>query len=322
MRALGEFAPDFEQMLRAHSPRDEFWSTRFGGIDAKDALTDANIPILLTTGYNDFYVGGVFKMWERMSERTKMKSAMLVSPYNHGDSYDKENGIFFPGGQRAQAFGADYPITWLDHVRKGTPIPYDKGVITYYRAFENRWQTDFFKTETKELRIALGSDASTFVYDPLCPPSFRGEGLIAEDMQGRSNVISVCTPAFEEDTFVKGQMKVMLTVESSVEDTSFYVRISIKKPEHTYVLRHDITSLCYQLGDYSKNSITVLNFCFDEYAFLIKKGECLQLDISSTDNNTYVSHTNKKGAYYLQSETDVAENKVHLDKSFLILPIE
>ena len=322
MRALGEFAPDFEQMLRAHSPRDEFWSTRFGGIDAKDALTDANIPILLTTGYNDFYVGGVFKMWERMSERTKMKSAMLVSPYNHGDSYDKENGIFFPDGQRAQAFGADYPITWLDHVRKGTPIPYDKGVITYYRAFENRWQSDFFKTETKELRIALGSDASTFVYDPLCPPSFRGEGLIAEDMQGRSNVISVCTPAFEEDTFVKGQMKVMLTVESSVEDTSFYVRISIKKPEHTYVLRHDITSLCYQLGDYSKNSITVLNFCFDEYAFLIKKGECLQLDISSTDNNTYVSHTNKKGEYYLQSETDVAENKVHLDKSFLILPIE
>jgi predicted acyl esterase len=141
-------------------------------------------------------------------------------------------------------------------------------------------------------------------------------------MQERSNVISVCTPAFEEDTFVKGQMKVMLTVESSVEDTSFYVRISIKKPEHTYVLRHDITSLCYQLGDYSKNSITVLNFCFDEYAFLIKKGERLQLDISSTDNNTYVSHTNKKGEYYLQSETDVAENKVHLDKSFLILPIE
>ena len=117
-------------------------------------------------------------------------------------------------------------------------------------------------------------------------------------------------------------MKVVLAVESNVPDTSFYVRISIKKPEYTYVLRHDITSLCYQLGDYNENSIATLEFCFDEYAFLIKKGDCLQLDISSTDNNTYVCHTNKKGEYYLQTETEKAENKIHLDKSCLILPVE
>ena len=322
MRALGEFAPDFEQMLGAHSPADEFWSTRFGGIDAKDALTDANIPILLTTGYNDFYVGGVFKMWERMSKRTKMKSALRVSPYNHGDGYDKENGVFFPNGQRTQAFGADYPITWLDHVRKGTPIPYDKGVITYYRAFENGWQSDFFQPMTKDLTIPLGTGSSCFDYDPLCPPSFRGEGLLAEDLQGHSDVLSICTPEFDVDTFVKGQMKVVLAVESNVPDTSFYVRISIKKPEYTYVLRHDITSLSYQLGDYKENSVATLEFCFDEYAFLIKKGECLQLDIASTDNNTYVCHTNKTGDYYLQFETGRAKNKIHLDKSCLILPVE
>lgn len=321
-RVLGDCAEDFEQMLEAASPSHQFWSTRFGGSDTKDAVADANIPILLTTGYNDFYVGGVFKMWQRMSEETKRKSALLVSPYNHGDSYDQENGVSFPNGQRVQVFGTDYPIAWLDHIRKGTPLPYPTGVITYYRAFENGWQSDFFQPETQDLTIPLGTGSASFDYDPLCPPSFREEGLLAEDLQGRSDVFRVCTPAFGADTFVKGQMRVVLAVKTNVPDTSFYVRISIKKPEYTYVLRHDITSLGYQLGDDNENSVATLEFCFDEYAFLIKQGECLQLDISSTDNNTYVCHTNKKGDYALQTETDRAENKIYLDRSCLILPVE
>ena len=117
-------------------------------------------------------------------------------------------------------------------------------------------------------------------------------------------------------------MKAVLTVSSSCPDSSFYVSISIKKPQGDYVLRHDITSLSYQLGDYTENDALTLNFCFDEHAFLLKKGESLRVDISSTDNNVYVSHTNKKGPYYLQTESDIAVNKVYLDRSQLILPIE
>ena len=88
------------------------------------------------------------------------------------------------------------------------------------------------------------------------------------------------------------------------------------------MLRHDITSLCYQLGDYEENREAELNFCFDEHAFLIKKGESLRIDISSTDDNTYVCHTNRRGEYSLQNGTDRAVNEVCLDKSYLILPVE
>ncbi|MBR5817203.1 MAG: CocE/NonD family hydrolase, partial [Clostridia bacterium] len=42
-RVLGERAEDFEQMLCAESPSDEFWNTRFGGIDAKNATDNADI---------------------------------------------------------------------------------------------------------------------------------------------------------------------------------------------------------------------------------------------------------------------------------------
>jgi predicted acyl esterase len=64
-----------------------------------------------------------------------------------------------------------------------------------------------------------------------------------------------------------------------------------------------------------------LDFCFDEYAFLLRKGEQLRIDISSTDNNTYVCHTNKKGPYFLQTEAETAINTVYLQHSQLMLPV-
>ena len=321
-RVLGDRAEDFEQMLEASSPSHEFWLTRFGGIDAKDAVTNADIPILLTTGFNDFYIGGVYKMWNCMSEQTRNKSALLVSPYHHGDSYNENYGVSFPMGKRRQAFGEYYQIDWFDNIRKGKPLQYKKGKVTYYRVFEDKWQDDFYGTSTKELTVPLGCDTLSFEYDPKDPPAFREEGAFAEDFDGRKDIVSVYTPTFDKNVFVKGQMKVNLMVESNCQDTSFYVRISIKKQAYTYVLRHDITALCYQLGDYKDRSVVALDFCFDEHAFLIKKGECLRIDISSTDNNAYVCHTNKKGEYYLQTQTEKAENKIYLDKSFLILPVE
>lgn len=74
-----------------------------------------------------------------------------------------------------------------------------------------------------------------------------------------------------------------------------------------------ISPLCYQLGDYKAGDVAMLDFCFDKYAFLIKEGDCLQMDISSTD----ICHTNKKGEYYWQAETEKVENKIHLDTSCL-----
>lgn len=321
-RVLGDKAEDFEQMLLAQFPSDEFWSTRFGGIDAKDAITNTDVPILLTTGYNDFYVGGVFKMWNRMADETKKRCALLVSPYNHGDGYAENNGICFPNGKRAQQFGTSYQIDWFDNIRKGIELPYKKGEITFYRAFENGWAGAFYETPTQPLKLALGEGTVSFCYDPLNPPSFGAEGTFLKNFDGRKDVISLYLPPLETDVFIKGQIKAALTVSSDCFDTSFYMCISIEKPQGDYILRHDITSLCYQLGDYKPNSEVVLDFSFDEYAFLLKKGEHIRIDIASTDNNTYVCHTNKKGEYCLQNETTKAINTVDLSRSVLILPIE
>ena len=49
-RVLGDSAEDFEQMLFAPMPSDPFWSTRFGGVDAKNATTIFTLAVCLKCG--------------------------------------------------------------------------------------------------------------------------------------------------------------------------------------------------------------------------------------------------------------------------------
>ena len=247
---------------------------------------------------------------------------MLVSPYNHGDGFSKEEGLSFLNGKRSEQFGNTYSIDWFDNIRKGALLPFEKGVITYYRAFENRWESDFYAKATKQISLSLGEGALSFQYNPIDPPFFSAEGSFSKESDTCPDYIRVFTKPFDQDVFVKGKIRAKLMVSSNCEDSSFYIRISLKNNDYTYVLRHDITSLCFQLGNYIKNDVVELNFCFDEYAFLLKKGEQLQIDIAATDDDTYVPHTNKRGEYYVQTDTELATNTVYLGKSFLYLPIE
>ncbi len=321
-RVLGERAEDFEQMLSAPCFEHPFWNTRFGGSEARDAISTANIPILLTTGYNDYYIGGMFKMWSRMDEETKKKCALIVSPYNHSDVYYKENGICFSNGSATEQFGKDYYIKWLNAIIKNEKPFIETGKITYYRTFEDRWETDFYSGSTKEIVVPLGEGEKTLVYNPENPTAFNPEGCFMDNVGQRNDIINIYTEPMKRDVFVKGKMKVKLTVASDCEDTSFYVMIGIQTERGDYALRHDITSLIYQKESYVKNNKVVLDFVFDEYAFSIKKGQVLRVDIAPTDKNTYVCHSNKKGDYSLIESSQTANNKVFLEESCLILPIE
>ncbi len=325
-----EPSADFDEMLRSPRPTDPFWATHNGGADARGATDNVHFPVLFTTGFYDIYTGGIFDMWNQMSEESRKNCALVVSPNDHGDYYDAAVGIGidFPNGKRTERFGADYEIQWLDHIRNNSRSPFEKGKITYYSLFENQWYTDDFKTSKNELLLTLGNEAVTYTYNPFDPPRFKsglscnfGGGVFQDKPNLRHDIISVYTAPFENDTVVKGKMSAKLHVSSDCEDTCFYVRISIEKERGDFGLRDDITSLCYQLGDYIPNTAVDLNFNFDEHAFLIKKGERLRVDIASASADHYVRHTNQKGLYSQQSTAKIAHNTVYLQDSVLTLPV-
>lgn len=323
---FGEEAEDFDEILKHPDKNDAFWSTRYGGGEAHEAIKHANIPILLVTGFYDIYTGGVFDMWNGLDEQTKSKSALAVHPFDHGGSGENQP-ICFENGVLNREF-KDYAVRWLNSIRGEESAPFEKGKVTYYKLFANEWHCDTFNNFANTRTIPLGTGEMTYRYNPYNPAAFKG-GLSA-NFQGnawqdppdsRYDIISLYTPEFKENTFVKGKMKAKLKVRSNCEDTCFYIRISLCKTEGDYGLRDDINQISNFCADYIPNNEIEMEFSFDEHAFLIHKGEKLRIDISSSAYPHYVRHTNNKGLFSEQTTAKIADNTVILDKSYIELPM-
>jgi predicted acyl esterase len=134
--------------------------------------------------------------------------------------------------------------------------------------------------------------------------------------------VTLYTPVFERDTFIKGQATARLTVASDCEDTCFYLRLSLCKAEGDYGLRDDIRQISSFRPEYTPSDAVEMDFSFDEHAFTVKAGERLRIDISSSAWPHYVPHTNQKGLFSEQTTAKVAKNTVVLDESYIELPIE
>ena len=321
---LGEKAEDFEEKLKHPNKDDRFWETRYGGGEAHNAVKHANIPILMTTGFYDIYTGGVFDMWNGLNDRTKSKSALIVHPYDHGCNPIGQP-VQFDNATLVEKFG-DYQLKWLEYIRGRGEKFVETGKVTYFELFGNRWRTDDFKQPKREKIFVLGEGETSYIYNPYAPATFKG-GLSMtgggnewqNEPNSRYDIISLFTPEFTEDTFVKGKMKAKLTVKSDCEDTCFYVRLSLVKIEGYYGLRDDINQISNFNKDYKPNTETEMEFSFDEHAFTVKKGEKIRVDISSSAFPYYVRHTNNRGLFSAQTTAKIARNTIILNKSFLTI---
>ena len=323
---FGENAEDFDEILKHPDKNDEFWATRYGGGEAHNAIKHADIPILLTTGFYDIYTGGVFDMWNSLDSKTKSKSALAVHPFDHG-CHGENQPINFQNGNINKEFG-NFIVNWFDSIRGKCASPFQKGKVTYYKLFENIWCCDDFCGAKQYQKIRLGEGAVSYEYNPDNPATFKGGlstnfgGNAWQDKPNlREDIITLYTSEFTKDTFVKGKMRANLLVKSNCEDTCFYMRLSLCKAEGDYGLRDDINQISNFCSDYLPETEIKMDFSFDEHAFVIKKGEKLRIDISSSALPHYVRHTNNKGLFSEQKNTKTAINTVVLDKSFVEIPI-
>jgi len=324
---FGETAADFDAILMHPERDDPFWkTTRFGGAETVGALDGADIPILFTTGFYDIYTGGVFEAFRELDPATKAKSALLVHPYAHsGSRHDQP--LTFENGEMTEQFG-DVPRRWFDAVRGKGEYPVQRGQVTYYQLFADRWNTDAFAQPADSRTVTLGEGEHTYCYDPADPASFKG-GLSAnfggtqwqDAPYRRQDILTFYTAPFDTDTAVKGRMSARLCVKSDAEDTCFYVRVSLCKEQGDYGLRDDITAISRAVPAYRAGETVMLDFTFDEHAFVIGAGERLRVDVSSSAYGLYVPHTNRKGLFSLQDTAVVAHNTVIASESTLTLPI-
>ena len=323
---LGEHALDFDEALRHPKREDPFWKTRFGGGEAQGALSNAGIPILLVTGFYDIYTGGIFDMWNSLDGETRALSALAVHPFAHNGSPSSQP-IPFANGTLKNEF-LNYAVRWCDSVRGKCEPPFARGKVTYYKLFGDAWCCDGFERGQKTLSLPLGEGQVSYRYNPYAPASFPGGlstnfgGSAWQDApNSRYDIISLYTPVFEKDTFIRGKMTASLKVSSDCEDTCFYLRVSLAKREGDYGLRDDIQQISNFDAEYRPGGELDISFSFDEHAFVIRAGERLRIDISSSASPHYVPHTNRRGLFSEQVSARVANNTVFLDRSRIELPI-
>jgi hypothetical protein len=281
---------------------------------------------LLTTGFYDIFTGGVFDTWRGLDDEARSVCAFAVHPFNHSCNGNLEP-INFENGTLVKEF-ENYKLRWFESIRKNVEPPFERGKVTYYKLFDGKWCCDDFYNANETKSFTLGGESVTYKYNPYAPARVKG-GLSTNfdgnawqiEPNSRYDVISVFTPEFEEDTFIKGKITAKLKVSSDCEDTCFYMRLSIPKEEGYYGLRDDINQISNFDAEYKPNSEIEMSFSFDEHAFVVKKGERLRIDISSSAYPNYVPHTNQKGPFSESTTARVATNTVYLQQSYIELPI-
>ncbi len=333
---FGETAPCIEELFLHESPDDPFWRTPAGGSEYRQAMRNAEIPLLLTCAFYDIFTEGMFDMWESLPADIRRRSAMIVTPYDH-DILGNAAPIRFENASLMERC-PDYVFAWFDHIRTGKPLDFiQPGNITYFPCFGREWTSREFlrngdRTWTLHLNDhtldpgpAAGGEIS-YVYNPFAPATFKGGvcnnfgGMAEQDPpNSRYDIVSFLGSPIETRRLIEGRGTVRLRVTSDCPDTGFYVRLSVLKGDKTWSLRDDITSLGRQHPDYRPGEAVWLDFRFAPHAFWLEPGDRLRLDVSSSCFPHFLPHTNRRGIQALQTGAGIANNAVVLGCSTLTL---
>lgn len=333
-RCFGEEVPTLTNILIHPDPDDPFWTSDQpgSGANCRGALAASKVPVLLVGRFYDIYTDGMFRMWRELKPERRAQCAFIVGSNGHGDGSEADvvgTRGEFPNGKVSAAF-PNRLQEWFDYTMNGRePVSFRRGMVTYYALWEDKWYSEPELVDgPRKVTIPLGTGETTYVYDPKRDPLvFPGSGGICfgglrlqPPPDFRDDMKSFVLPPLQERMDVRGRITARLAVKSDCEDTCFYIRLSVNKGDgRWYLLRDDITSLCFKRPAYRPGEVRMLDYTFADHAFRIEKGDVLRVDVASSCDH-FAPHTNVKGDQFAITEPKVAHNTVNADKSSVTLP--
>lgn len=323
--------------ILTHTEDDDWWHTEAAGSYIYDAIDAIDVPVLLFDNFYDIFYEDSMTFWNGFSDEQKAQSAFVVSQFGHTYS-GYEDWPLNIGDSLTPTYNADYVVDFFDSVREGTePTKVELGKVTYYPVDGEQWYSEgaTITNGTTENVLYLNSESTlgingeaeaalTYVYDPTDPALFTASdenggngsngylGLGADaEPNSRQDILSFVSAPVEEKTFIKGVLTADVAVSSDCEDTCFIVRIDVVKNGVAYNLREDITSLSYQIGDYTPGEKVTLHFETGSVVCQLNPGDYIRVDISSSAEGMYSLHTNVKGNQWEIAEPKIANNTVY-----------
>lgn len=318
-RIFGEDVPALTDMFRNDTYND-FWKQD----PRTDVMDSIDFPLLLVEGWYDFYVPGMFSMWERLPQRTKARSAFLVGPWGHATATDGEGQHPFPNGD----IPTDYALQWFESVRSGHPVSFaERGKVRFYSMGGADWHTAEYPRPSAALRTFwFGADgtllphpapagARTYTYDPdavqfsFCGSVIRSSYERVNKARQADGILSFYTPPFAASAAFFGPIHWHMDVRSDCEDTAFMIRICLSEPDGDFHLTETITSLRHLDPEYVPGRRITIDLETPPMAFTVREGCRIRVDISSA-GGAYVPHANVRGHWAEVTETKIANNTV------------
>lgn len=321
-RVVGEDVKEYTDFLLNNNYND-FWKSQ----EQSHAIDNLTIPTLFTEGWYDFYVDGMFSIWDRLPESTKSKSAFVVGPWEHSThtkdkfEYTFENGNISP----------DYIVKYFNSIRDNTPYTeFELGCVNYYSIGGDFWTTDKNNTQYKRLYFNNDNTLSdnihtkgeqSYEYDPEKTLNYYKYRGIYKLENGNENVLSFMSAPFNEDTDFYGKIKWNMQVKSTCDDTAFFMRVYFVEGGEAYNLTETITSLSHINESYIAGEECEICIETPPIAFSVKKGNSIRVDISS-HSDIYVPHSNTKGHWAKVTETKTATNTIICNENaYIELPV-
>ena len=321
---IGQDIPDYTNMLLNDNYND-FWKNQ----ENDHAVDNLTIPVLLSEGWFDFYVEGMFSMWERLPKQTQEKSAFVVGPWGHATKvwypvYSFKNGDL----------PEDYVVEFFNSVRNNRKYKYlECGKINYYSICGDFWTTCspcdhrmklYFNNDNTLSDSINVKGEQGYKYDPDKPLNYYKYNDIfkAPEKFTTDGVLSFETKPFEEEIDIFGKILWNMNVKSDCDDTAFFMRVYFVENGVAYNLTETITSVSYISKDYVPGEKCLINISTAPVGFTLKKGNSIRIDISS-HSDLYVPHSNTKGHWAKTTETKIAKNVVICDgDAWIELPVK
>jgi len=327
-RILGTEYPPYTNCL-LNDQYNDFWESD----PRTHAIDNLKIPVLFTEGWYDYYIEGMFSMWERLPYETKKHSAFIVGPWGHATSVTQEAEYPLTNGNIPD----DYAVEWFNSIRSGKPYKYaKKGLVNYYSIGKNTWKSDAYPpTASKTMRLHFhgnntlsSSPCETeksirYTYDPQKPLNcYKYLNIYkAAEIGSVNGVVSFLSEEFNQDISFYGKIRWHMNVSSNCDDTAFFIRVYFVENNIAYNLTETITSLSHIDHGYIPNQKITIDLFTPPIAFTVKKGGKIRVDISS-DGGIYVPHANIKGHWAEVCNTKIANNTIFTNGSFIEIETE
>ncbi len=353
MQTLGFLTTDLILSRPLYSP---VWNYIETTTDYPDKI---KVPMLIIGGWFDHYPDGVLQAFKDIRERSdaavRPQHKLIYGPWLHGACVGEKQGILsYPNAaSTAPDEGMRFFDYYLRGAKNGWPL---EPPVRYYQLGVNEWREadDWHTLPKKDYSLYLQSGGvlsevqpatsgeSSFAYDPRDPspsigyarftPGVATTPIGPQDqapVEVRNDNLIFTTPVLTSDLEIDGAVRAELFVSSDRTDTDIAIRLCDVFPDNTSIIMCDGIKRMRLRDSYETESLLTPGNVYPvtvelpDIALTVQRGHRLRIIVTSSNFPRYDLNTNSGGTMYVEGDTLVASNTVHIGgvyPSRIVLP--